>query len=258
DLQAKLAALQGRVTAVAGLAPDITQAQKDLQAAVAGLSNLPTLQKQTTDLLAAVKTLRADLEKGPISGDEISLQNPAPGVRISQSFGQNPAVYQKFGLAGHEGIDYACKIGTPIKAAAGGVVYMRGETPGTFGPDKNQGPYGIRVIVEHTWGSQKGYTVYAHLSSDSVRVGDRVQAGDVVGKSGDTGNSDGAHLHFSLILFGKSHPGYKSALDKADNWYHDPAPFMSGTRGVDEWVEGDTGDMHEEIICLPPTRPEEM
>ncbi|MBK9232593.1 MAG: hypothetical protein IPO15_17525 [Anaerolineae bacterium] len=43
-----------------------------------------------------------------------------------------------------------------------------------------------------------------------------------------------------------------------DNWYHDPAPFMAGTRGVDEWVEGDTGDMHEEIICLPPTRPEEM
>ena len=154
----------------------------------------------------------------------------------------------------------AALIGYPVllKAAAGGVVYMRGETPGTFGPDKNQGPYGIRVIVEHTWGSQKGYTVYAHLSSDSVRVGDRVQAGDVVGKSGDTGNSDGAHLHFSLILFGKSHPGYKSALDKADNWYHDPAPFMSGTRGVDEWVEGDTGDMHEEIICLPPTRPEEM
>ncbi|MFZ1467325.1 MAG: M23 family metallopeptidase, partial [Anaerolineae bacterium] len=195
-----------------------------------------------------VKKLRADLDKWAPNGDEIILQNPAPGVRISQSFGQRPEVY-KPPFDGHEGIDYACKVGTSILAAADGVVYKCGDS---------QGPYGIRVIVEHVWGNQKGYTVYAHLSSVSVKVGDRVQAGDVVGKSGNTGNSDGAHLHFSLILFGKSHPGYKSALDKADNWYHDPAPFMSGTRGVDEWVEGDTGDMHEEIICLPPTRPEEM
>ena len=258
DLQAKLAALQGRVTAVAGLAPAISQAQKDLQAALAGLSNLPTLQKQMASLLAAVKGLRADLEKGADSDTEIILQNPAPGVGISQHFGQNPAVYKDFKLAGHEGIDYACKIGTPIKAAADGVVFRNGALPGDYGPDKNQGPYGIRVIVEHTWGSQKGYTVYAHLSSDSVQVGDRVQAGDVVGKSGNTGYSNGAHLHFSLILAGKRHEGYESVLAK-DTWYHDPAPFMPGSRGVDEWVEGDTGDMHdEEIVCLPPTRPEEM
>lgn len=257
DLQAKLAALQGRVTAVAGLAPAISQAQKDLQAALAGQGNLSALQKQTVSLLAAVKALRADLDKGADSDAEISLQNPAPGVGITQHFGQNPAVYQAFGLAGHEGIDYRCEIGTPIKAAADGVVFRRGSLPGKYGPDKDQGPYGIRVIVEHTWGSQKGYTIYAHLSSVSVQLGDRVQAGDVVGKSGNTGNSSGAHLHFSLILAGKRHAGYESVLAK-DTWYHDPAPFMPGTRGVDAWVEGDTGDMHEEIICLPPTRPEDV
>ncbi|MFZ1476087.1 MAG: peptidoglycan DD-metalloendopeptidase family protein, partial [Anaerolineae bacterium] len=257
DLQAKLDTLQGRVTAVAGLAPAISQAQKDLQAALAGPSNLPALQKQMSSLLAAVKGLRADLEKGADSDAEISLQNPAPGVGIRQSFGQNPAAYKSFGLAGHEGIDYACALGTPIRAAADGVVFRSGATSGEYGPDKNQGPYGIRVTVEHTRGSQKGYTVYAHLSSVSVQVGDRVQAGDEVGKSGNTGHSTGAHLHFSLILAGKSNPGYRSVLAD-DTWFHDPAPSMAGTRGVDEWVEGDTGDMHEEIICLPPTRPEEM
>lgn len=266
DLQTNLAALQGRVKAVADLAPAITQAQKDLQAALIKLGNLPVLQKQTTDLLAATKKLRADLDKGLSSGDEISLQNPAPGVGITQHFGQNPAVYGKFDLAGHEGIDYKCAIGTPIKAAADGVVYRRGAVPGKYGPDKNQGPYGIRVIVEHTWGAQKGYTVYAHLSSDSVKVGDRVQAGDEVGKSGNTGYSSGAHLHFSLILAGKGHEGYKSLLAD-DTWYHDPAPYITGSRGVDDWIddwfegdEGDEGDLHgdEEIVCIPPTRPEEM
>ena len=258
DLQAKSAALHGRVAAVADLAPAISQAQKDLQATLTGLGGLPGLQQQTASLLAAVKKLRADLDKGAEGDAEIILQNPAPGVRISQSFGQNPAVYQAFGLAGHEGIDYACALGTPIKAAADGVVFRSGAVAGKYGPNKDQGAYGIRVIMEHTWGSQRGYTIYAHLSSVSVKDGDRVQAGDEVGKSGNTGNSSGAHLHFSLILAGKRHEGYESALAK-DTWFHDPAPFMPGTRGAADWIERDTGDMHdEEILCLPPTRSEEM
>jgi len=44
-----------------------------------------------------------------------------------------------------------------------------------------------------------------------------------------------------------------------DTWFHDPALFMPGTRWVDGWIAGGTGELHdEEIICLPPTRPEEM
>jgi murein DD-endopeptidase MepM/ murein hydrolase activator NlpD len=259
DLQGKLTALHGRVSAVASLTPAITQAQRDLQTTLASLGSLPGLQQQTASLLAAVKKLRADLDRGAEGDAAISLQNPAPGVRITQSFGERPDFYKKFDLAGHEGIDYGCALGTAIKAAADGVVYRSGATSGEYGPNKNQGAYGIRVIVEHTWGSQRGYTVYAHLSSVSVKEGDRVGAGDEVGKSGNTGNSSAAHLHFSLILFGKSNPGYKSVLDNSDNWFHDPTQFMPGTRGADDWIEGDTGEMHdEEIDCVPPTRPEEM
>jgi len=205
DLQGKLTALHGRVSAVASLTPAITQAQRDLQTTLASLGSLPGLQQQTASLLAAVKKLRADLDKGVDSDAEISLQHPVPGARISQSFGQNPAVYQAFGLPGHEGIDYACVIGTTITAAADGVVYRSGATSGEYGPNKDQGPYGIRVTVKHTWGNQTGYTVYAHLSSVSVKEGDFVQAGDEVGKSGSTGHSFGEHLHFSLILAGKRH-----------------------------------------------------
>jgi len=253
DLQTGLAALQGRVKAVADLAPAVAQTQQDLQKAVAGLGNVPALQKQTADLLAAIKKLRADLDKGLISGDEISLQNPAPGIRVIQRFGQNPADY-KPGFAGHEGIDYTCAIGTSILAAADGVVFRSGATAGIFGPNKDQGAYGIRVIVEHTWGNQKGYTIYAHLSSVAVQVGDRVNAGAVVGKSGNTGRSTGPHLHFSLVLVGKQNPGYKSALAN-DAWYHDPAPFMTGSRDagdwIDDWFDGDMDD-GEAIVCLPP------
>jgi murein DD-endopeptidase MepM/ murein hydrolase activator NlpD len=256
DLQTALTALQGRMQTVAGLAPAIMQAQKDLQTAIAALGNLAPLQKQAANLQTAVKSLRADLDKPLTSGDEISLQNPAPGVRISQTFGQNPAVYKPLGFAGHEGIDYACAIGTSILAAADGVVYRSGATAGNFGPNKDQGAYGIRVIVEHTWGDQKGYTIYAHLSSVSVNVDDRVNAGAVVGKSGNTGNSSGAHLHFSLVLVDKKNPGYPASANLAANaWYHDPAPFMVGGRGVDDWMEdwfdGDMDD-GEEIVCLPP------
>ena len=254
DLQTGLAALQDRVKTVADLATTVAQTQQDLQKAVAGLGNMPALQKLTTDLLAAIKKLRADLDKGLISGDEISLQNPAPGIRISQNFGQNPAVYKPLGFAGHEGIDYACAIGTSILAAADGVVFRSGASAGNFGPNKDQGAYGIRVIVEHTWGDQKGYTIYAHLSSVSVKVDDRVNAGAVVGKSGNTGNSSGAHLHFSLVLVGKQNQGYKSALAN-DAWYHDPTPFMAASRDAGDWIEdwfdGDMDDF-EEIVCLPP------
>ena len=254
DLQTGLAALQDRVKTVADLATTVAQTQQDLQKAVAGLGNMPALQKLTTDLLAAIKKLRADLDKGLISGDEISLQNPAPGIRISQNFGQNPAVHKPLGFAGHEGIDYACAIGTSILAAADGVVFRSGASAGNFGPNKDQGAYGIRVIVEHTWGNQKGYTIYAHLSSVSVKVDDRVNAGAVVGKSGNTGNSSGAHLHFSLVLVGKQNQGYKSALAN-DAWYHDPAQFMAGSRDagdwIDDWFDGDMDDF-EEIVCLPP------
>lgn len=256
DLQTALAALQGRVKAVADLATTVAQTQQDLQKAVAGLGNVPALQKQTSDLLAAIRQLLKDIDNWPPIGDEISLQNPAPGIRISQSFGKNPEVYKPFGFAGHEGIDYACPIGTSILAAADGVVFRTGATAGKFGPNKDQGAYGIRVIVEHTWGDQKGYTIYAHLSSVSVNVDDRVNAGAVVGKSGNTGNSSGAHLHFSLVLVDKKNPGYPVAATLAANaWYHDPAPFMAGSRGADDWIddwfEGDMDD-GEEIVCLPP------
>ncbi|MGV0837359.1 M23 family metallopeptidase [Mycolicibacterium thermoresistibile] len=89
----------------------------------------------------------------------------------------------------HGGIDIANAVGTPILAAADGVVIETGP----------QGGYGIWVKLRHSDGT---VTVYAHLSSVGVSVGQRVMAGDQIARMGNTGNSTGPHLHFEVLLDG--------------------------------------------------------
>ncbi len=87
----------------------------------------------------------------------------------------------------HNGIDVANSPGTPIRAAASGrVVHIESQI----------GNYGKFVIVRHADGFQ---TLYGHLSSFSVRTGDYVSRGEVLGLMGNTGRSTGPHLHFSVI-----------------------------------------------------------
>jgi len=110
-------------------------------------------------------------------------------ARISSPFG--PRRHPIFGVSSmHSGIDLAAPRNTPIKASEGGsVIYV-----GWYGG------YGRVVIVDHA----KGFTtLYAHLSSTTVRVGQRVQQGDTVGYEGDTGYATGPHLHFEIRTDGK-------------------------------------------------------
>ena len=85
----------------------------------------------------------------------------------------------------HEGIDIWAPEGTPIKAAAGGVVVWAGP----------RGGYGNAVIIDH--GSGVG-TVYAHQSSVAVGAGQSVSRGQVIGYVGHTGLAGGPHLHFEV------------------------------------------------------------
>jgi murein DD-endopeptidase MepM/ murein hydrolase activator NlpD len=89
----------------------------------------------------------------------------------------------------HGGIDVANSIGTPILAASDGVVIDAGPTGG----------YGNWVKLRHSDGT---VTLYAHLSSWQVEIGQRVWAGDQIAKMGNTGNSTGPHLHFEVLLNG--------------------------------------------------------
>jgi murein DD-endopeptidase MepM/ murein hydrolase activator NlpD len=101
----------------------------------------------------------------------------------------------------HKGTDYAVPIGTPVTSWKDGVVSKEILDAG----------YGTAVMIDHADGHQ---SIYAHLSSKTVNAGDTVKAGQRIGKSGDTGNVTGPHLHFE-IRKGKNNPvdtaGYTNA-----------------------------------------------
>ncbi len=94
-------------------------------------------------------------------------------------------------LSFHRGVDIAGKLDDPVYAAGGGVVHE-------VGYDKL---HGHNVIVEHTSGL---LTWYMHLNRATVRKGDLVDKGDPIGKLGTTGRSTGPHLHYEVLLGGKS------------------------------------------------------
>ena len=104
-------------------------------------------------------------------------------------------ITQRFGEkitdpAGHTGIDYALYYGTPVLAAMDGKVSRVVSLAGG---------YGSHVILEHGEGLQ---TVYAHLSRFSVGFGEFVREGQPVGRSGNSGNSTGPHMHFEVRRYG--------------------------------------------------------
>jgi hypothetical protein len=90
----------------------------------------------------------------------------------------------------HRGQDYAAQCGTAVHAAASGTVTFNGWHP--YGG-------GNRVVIDHGNGLE---TTYNHLSSSSVKVGQKVSRGDVVAMSGTTGASTGCHLHFEVMVNG--------------------------------------------------------
>ncbi len=106
----------------------------------------------------------------------VSLSNPAPAGRVSQ------------GVHGWNGIDFAAPKGSPVLAAAAGTVIV--SRMGGW-----NGGYGNYVVIDHGDGTQ---TLYAHLSSDNVSVGQSVAKGQQIGGVGNTGKSTGFHLHFEV------------------------------------------------------------
>ncbi len=132
--------------------------------------------------------------------------------RITQYFGENPAFYRPFGLDGHEGLDVAAPVGTPATAMHAGIVTVL-SAPAS---------YGRYITVEADW----GLTLYAHLSR-ALRDGEHVQAGELIGYSGNTGGtSTGPHLHI----------GVKPKPVNTDNGYRgwiDPLPLLQEGERMD-------------------------
>jgi murein DD-endopeptidase MepM/ murein hydrolase activator NlpD len=90
----------------------------------------------------------------------------------------------------HTGQDYKASMNSPVLAARGGIVSAV----------KTNAVYGIYVVIDH----EKGYqTLYGHLNNSQVHIGDKVQTGQTIALSGNTGRSTGPHLHFEIRLNGK-------------------------------------------------------
>ena len=89
----------------------------------------------------------------------------------------------------HTGEDLAVPSGTPVHAAAAGIVTKAGWNKA----------YGFMVVIDHNGGYS---TLYGHNSKLLVRVGDKVNQGQVIAKSGSTGWSTGPHVHYQLMLNG--------------------------------------------------------
>ncbi|MFA6969659.1 MAG: M23 family metallopeptidase [Candidatus Paceibacterota bacterium] len=118
----------------------------------------------------------------PYLGGGGTIQNgyyssPIPGALITQ------------GIHGWNGIDFGAARGTPIHAAADGIVIIARSNGGW------NGGYGNYVVVTHENGSQ---TLYSHMRSAAVSSGQSVSSGQVIGYVGSTGKSTGSHLHFEV------------------------------------------------------------
>ncbi len=134
---------------------------------------------QSSYTIAAVGVNTSN-EKVPLG---ISLIRPISGT-VTSRFGA------RWGRS-HKGIDIGAPKGTPIKAAASGtVVYAQ------YGYG---GGYGNHVIISHGNGVE---TLYGHCTSLYVSVGQRVSQGDVIASVGNTGNSQGNHLHLEIRVNG--------------------------------------------------------
>jgi murein DD-endopeptidase MepM/ murein hydrolase activator NlpD len=116
---------------------------------------------------------------------------------LSASFGKSGGRWSH----NHSGQDFAVKIGTPVKSVHKGTVVKAGGNGAGDGP-----AYGNAIVIRHSNGE---FSQYAHLSQIGVKPGQQVKTGQQIGKSGNTGNSSGPHLHFEV----RKSAEYGSAVD---------------------------------------------
>ncbi|TIX81179.1 MAG: M23 family metallopeptidase, partial [Mesorhizobium sp.] len=164
----------------AGLPVDSDFGKSDTGGPLIPLDSSMTFDSKVRELdeaLDALDRLKTEARRLP-------LANPAPGRSVTSPFGvrTDPLL----GTAAlHSGMDFRAPTGMPAKVTAPGVVVKAGWNGG----------YGRMVEVDHGNGFA---TRYGHLSKINVTVGKRLNAGDVIGKTGSSGRSTGPHLHYEI------------------------------------------------------------
>lgn len=119
------------------------------------------------------------------------MSHPVPGnYKITTPYGVPGSMWSS---GHHQGVDFACPVGTPVYAPIDGTVVGVGRI-GTWGSAFGR----HAVIIEFTWKRKKHWVLLAHCSGDSVKIGDKVVAGQRIATSGAEGNVTGAHVHLEV------------------------------------------------------------
>ncbi len=126
--------------------------------------------------------------------------------KLTSKFGPRPNPFKKGEIKQHNGVDIGVPVGTKVYAVTAGKVVFSGEDL----PDHGGG-----ILVDIKSGNR--YARYGHLSRTLVSVGERVEAGDLIGISGNTGMSTGPHLHFEIFFWDSK---------KKTSVYIDPMKFI--------------------------------
>ena len=200
EMQAKLVQLEAlgeRVSGLAGINPaDIRGASAQGGALVTGrplsmeelqatLADLDKLTGQNADLMTVVESRLFDQK---ILKTMLPTQQPVRAGHVGSAFGWRIDPFTGRSAL-HTGLDFQADAGTPILAAAGGVVVTQEFHPA----------YGNMVEVDH---GNDLITRYAHASKVWVKKGDLVKRGQKIADVGTTGRSTGPHLHFEVMVQG--------------------------------------------------------
>lgn len=200
EVQAKLTQLESlgeRVSGLAGISIGDVKAKPGQGGALvsarplsidelqATLADLDRLTGQRTDLLTVLESRLFDQKMRSMM---VPTQKPVTDGNLGSDFGWriDPITGRS---ALHTGLDFQAGSGTPILAAAGGVVVVQ-----EFHPE-----YGRMVEIDH---GNDLVTRYAHASAVFVKKGDLIRRGQKIAVVGSTGRSTGAHLHFEVLVQG--------------------------------------------------------
>ena len=203
EMQAKLVQLEAlgeRVSGLAGMNPNdikgvpgrggalVSGRPLSMEELQATLADLDRLADQKVDLMTVMESRLFDQK---IRKMMVPTQPPVESVAPGSGFGWRIDPFNGRSAL-HTGLDFAAPPGTPIQAAAGGVVVGL-----EFHPE-----YGNLIEVEHGNGL---VTRYAHVSRMHVKKGDLVRRGQKIAEVGTTGRSTGPHLHFEVMFNGQTY-----------------------------------------------------
>lgn len=200
EMQARMVQLESlgeRVAGLAGLNPAEFKSAPGAGGALVGarplsvgelmtaMDELEQIGSKRVDLLTVVESRLFDQK---IQSRMVPTEKPVAGVEVGSHFGfrLDPITGR---TALHTGLDFPSDVGTPIVAAAGGVVVVQ----------EYHAAYGNMVEIDH---GNDLITRYAHASQVFVKKGDIVKRGQKIATVGSTGRSTGPHLHFEVWVSG--------------------------------------------------------